>query len=366
MKINFLIVLVFINISLPGLAQKANYREFSYISDYSLIKYNDTINPYYISINPITNREYITYLCWLSDVYSRYPKVLLTAFPGLSQKTIDSLLIKRFRTDQIDLLVNKTNKYITNYLFNPKYIDYPVIGVNWVQAMIFCKWLSDRYNEALLIKKNIYLFDPNQKGSECFTTEAYLAWEYAGIVKNDFVDPITKQVRRVNWEDHLFYPAFRLPSKYELELVNGAVKKGFVSYKQNNFLNYWADYYITLSKNKMILRVRHDKTVAIEVLLNNTIQLFPAIHKEYCLDLNITNVIDIFKEYNQKITLPKQPSKTFIKDSLGQMSYVLIGEDKYSNPIYINKMKYDGIQSKSVDSIGVFTTFRFAVNAVKK
>jgi len=365
MKIILMTLLAFICIS-SGQAQEANYRKFSFISDYLLIKDNDTINPFYISKNPITNKAYITYLCWLVDVYSMYPEVFLNAFPGLSQKTVDSLISSRFKTDQIKLLINKSNQYVPEYIFNSKYIDYPVIGITWAQAMNFCKWLSDRYNEALLIDKKVYIFDPHQKGNECFTTESYLAREYAGVVTKDFIDPVTKQARIVSWKDRLFYPAFRLPSLYELELAAKDVRKKFTAYKLDSFLDYWADYYLGVYSYKMKLRVSSDKIVIIETPLNTTMPSFLSTPKEHCLNVRLANVIDIYREYDQKITETKQPSKSFIKNTLGQMPYMLIGEDKDSYPIYVNRVKYEESQSKSTDSTGVFTIFRFAVNAVKK
>jgi hypothetical protein len=40
-----------------------------------------------------------------------------------------------------------------NYLRHPAYASYPVVGVNWIQAVEFSKWRTDRVNEAILEKK---------------------------------------------------------------------------------------------------------------------------------------------------------------------------------------------------------------------
>ena len=37
-----------------------------------------------------------------------------------------------------------------NYLRHPAYAEYPVVGVNWVQATQFAEWRTDRVNEAML------------------------------------------------------------------------------------------------------------------------------------------------------------------------------------------------------------------------
>jgi formylglycine-generating enzyme required for sulfatase activity len=43
-----------------------------------------------------------------------------------------------------------------NYLRHPAYArSYPVVGVNWIQAVEFSKWRTDRVNEAILEKMDI-------------------------------------------------------------------------------------------------------------------------------------------------------------------------------------------------------------------
>lgn len=65
-----------------------------------------------------------------------------------------------------------------NYLRHPSYANYPVVGVNWIQAVEFSKWRTDRVNEAVL-EKNGYI----KRGAKTqditaeslFNTEGYLA-----------------------------------------------------------------------------------------------------------------------------------------------------------------------------------------------
>jgi formylglycine-generating enzyme required for sulfatase activity len=42
-----------------------------------------------------------------------------------------------------------------NYLRHPSYAEYPVVGVNWIQAVEFSNWRTQRVNEALLKKMDI-------------------------------------------------------------------------------------------------------------------------------------------------------------------------------------------------------------------
>jgi gliding motility-associated lipoprotein GldJ len=44
------------------------------------------------------------------------------------------------------------NETMTNNSKNPAYASYPVVGVNWIQAVEFSKWRTDRVNEAFLKK----------------------------------------------------------------------------------------------------------------------------------------------------------------------------------------------------------------------
>ena len=67
-----------------------------------------------------------------------------------------------------------------NYLRHPAYANYPVVGVNWIQASEFCKWRTNRVNENIL-ERSGYLKKDNKvslgtdvKGEASFDTEAYI------------------------------------------------------------------------------------------------------------------------------------------------------------------------------------------------
>jgi hypothetical protein len=197
-----LIILSFVASNFYGQDIEKKYRKLKHVSQYHLVINNDSIEPFYISENPITNREYLTYLCWLSDVYRNYPVELLKAFPNLDNKQIDSLFYKCFTPIQIRTLVEGT--YFTeHYMFSPKYLDYPVLGLNWDQSMNYLNWLSDRYNESLLIKKRILELYHNQFSENNFKTEAYLMDQYEGLVRSLIWDTETKQLRSVKWKDRI-------------------------------------------------------------------------------------------------------------------------------------------------------------------
>src|SRR5690606_12671186 len=66
-----------------------------------------------------------------------------------------------------------------NYLRHPAYAEYPVVGVNWVQATQYAEWRTDRVNE-LMLEREGYLSEDakymvvNGDLDVAFSTEAYL------------------------------------------------------------------------------------------------------------------------------------------------------------------------------------------------
>ena len=53
-----------------------------------------------------------------------------------------------------------------NYLRHPAYADYPVVGVNWIQAVEFSKWRTDRVNENILEREGYLKKDNKKLGSD--------------------------------------------------------------------------------------------------------------------------------------------------------------------------------------------------------
>jgi sulfatase modifying factor 1 len=58
------------------------------------------------------------------------------------------------------------------YLRHPAYRDYPVVGVNWLQANDYCAWRTDRVNEVILIREGLFEHYPNQINEDHFTTDS--------------------------------------------------------------------------------------------------------------------------------------------------------------------------------------------------
>lgn len=164
-----------------------------------------TVSSFYMDETEVRNVDYREYLYWISRVYVDYPQVYKNALP-------DTLVWRR------PLAYNEP--YVQYYFRHPSYNEYPIVGVNWLQASDYCAWRTDRVNEKLLIDEKILSPDPNQINEENFNTEAYLAGQYEGIVNQNMpsLDP-NQESRRVVLEDGILLPRYRLPTEAEWEFA---------------------------------------------------------------------------------------------------------------------------------------------------
>ena len=164
-----------------------------------------TVSSFYMDQTEVRNVDYREYLFWISRVFIDYPEVYRKALP-------DTLVWRR------PMAYNEP--YVMYYFRHPAYNDYPVVGVNWLQATDYCSWRTDRVNEGILIREGILNPDPNQLGEENFNTDAYLAGQYEGLVNKNLpsLDP-NQEFRRVQLEDGMLLPKYRLPTEAEWEFA---------------------------------------------------------------------------------------------------------------------------------------------------
>lgn len=164
-----------------------------------------TVSSFYMDLTEVSNLDYLEYIYWLNRVYGEdYPTVVQNALPDT--------LVWRNRLAYNEPLVE-------TYFRHPSYHDYPVVGVTWLQANDYSSWRTDRVNENQLIKEGILDFDPDQKNENNFNTEAYLAGQYEGLVKEgkEDLDPTGTGIRGVRFEDGILLPRYRLPTEAEWE-----------------------------------------------------------------------------------------------------------------------------------------------------
>lgn len=177
-----------------------------------------TVSSFYLDETEVTNFNWCEYLYWIGRTYTDFPMVYKKALP-------DTLVWRE------KLAYNEP--YVEYYLRHPSYRDYPVVGVNWLQATNFCAWRTDRVNEQILIREGIIIPNPNQQNNP-FTTDAYFADQFhdsdnpRGQIPD--LDPAkgggdpTGKVkakdlgtRIVRMSDGILLPRYRLPTEAEWE-----------------------------------------------------------------------------------------------------------------------------------------------------
>src|SRR6187402_1589082 len=125
------------------------------------------VQSFYMDETEVTNLMYMEYLDWLKRVFPPDQENYKNIYEGASPDT----LVWRNRLGYNETMTN-------NYLRHPAYANYPVVGVNWVQAVEFSKWRTDRVNEAVLekngyLKKDAKILDVSATSN--FNSETYLA-----------------------------------------------------------------------------------------------------------------------------------------------------------------------------------------------
>ncbi|WP_075602344.1 SUMF1/EgtB/PvdO family nonheme iron enzyme [Saccharicrinis aurantiacus] len=163
-----------------------------------------TVPSFYMDESEVRNVDYREYLYWTNRVFVDYPEVYKKALP-------DTLVWRR------SLAYNEP--MVENYLRHTAYSEYPVVGVNWLQASDFCAWRTDRVNEKILVDMGVLEMDVNQQGDNNFNTDAYLLGQYDGIAGKNPIEDLdpNKDSRRVRWEDGTLLPRYRLPTEAEWE-----------------------------------------------------------------------------------------------------------------------------------------------------
>ena len=173
---------------------------------------------FYIDETEVTNLMYLEFLNWLETVFPKNEERYRLVYEGALPDT----LVWRSQLGYVEELT-------TNYLRHPAYAEYPVVGVNWLQAVQYAEWRTDRVNEALLEREAFIQKDVRYteiEANSTFTTAAYLKrpeTSYGG--KIDSLLGKRGQVKRdtatvnvyAGVEKGVLLPSYRLPTETEWE-----------------------------------------------------------------------------------------------------------------------------------------------------
>ncbi|NMH24349.1 gliding motility lipoprotein GldJ [Flavobacterium solisilvae] len=125
------------------------------------------VQSFYMDETEVTNMMYMEYLDWLKRVYPPDQENYKNIYEGASPDT----LVWRNRLGYNETMTE-------NYLRHPAYGEYPVVGVNWIQATEFSRWRTDRVNEKILEEQRYLKKDAkvtNTEAGKVFSTQTYLA-----------------------------------------------------------------------------------------------------------------------------------------------------------------------------------------------
>jgi len=178
------------------------------------------VQSFYMDETEVTNRMYLQYLDWLKDTFPPEEQGYKNIYTGALPDT----LVWRNPLGFNENMVN-------NYLRHPAYQNYPVVGVNWIQATEFSQWRTNMVNQKQLSEEGFTSRDAylDNSADKTFSTETYLNAPKQVYGGSDSITRGGKQTQQrlqnnedstnvyVKRKDGVLYPEYRLPTEAEWE-----------------------------------------------------------------------------------------------------------------------------------------------------
>lgn len=297
------------------------------VPDRLLVNYNHSRhgfqeNPsYYIREKPITVREYLLFLCWNIDVYGdSYPDKVKELFIDVSSET-EPVKNGDF-SSMLEVLINGKKRY----MFIPRNIDFPLIGLNENQLKELYKWLTDRYNENMLINIKHYNFNANQKDEDNYSLEASLCNYYQGDIR---------LIGKPKWSDNMYLPLFHPPysgvrpyDKAKYRLINKLLEWRSYKMERTDFLWRWNKYYLKENRGAIELEIPYGITIYDDPFYDEPyVTSYSVFLNEKSVEFTDTKYIDDVDRVEKNI--------------YGRMNFSIIGEDSFNRPIVKDSIIYD-------------------------